>query len=379
MFNTPILDIPISIIFIFVLYSLLATSLKEGIATVMGMRARMLAKGIVQMLDNDRKELRILGFNLRKIWKKIVRFVKSSLNFLYSDWCKNIATPEKNIDALFYQHMLIKNYGESALFSKPSYISQETFSKVILDLIQEHSVDKSESLENQIKASPILDEKTRKLFYGFAVEAGYDTPRFRLQLEAWFNASMDRVSGWYKRQVQFILFMIGLGLGISFNVDIVTISNNIAHNSTLQTTLANSAQKYQQSDLTQAANNVSDLNSVLGLGWTFTAKDSCSCFDPKAEVTNKATNGNTNSFEEIKNNVIYVLHCSFFTIKFASFLVFALGISFGAPFWFDLLNSFTNIRGSGNKTNDDVKTSLSQQNSTAPIVINQNSGPEPIG
>lgn len=53
MFNSPILDVTIGLVFIFLLYSLLATSINEAIATLFGLRARMLRNAIVErMLAN---------------------------------------------------------------------------------------------------------------------------------------------------------------------------------------------------------------------------------------------------------------------------------------------------------------------------------------
>ena len=47
------LDVTIGLVFVFLLYSLLATSVNEALATALGLRARMLKKGIVEgMLAN---------------------------------------------------------------------------------------------------------------------------------------------------------------------------------------------------------------------------------------------------------------------------------------------------------------------------------------
>ena len=49
--NNPALDIAIGLVFIYLLYSLLATTIKEFVATIFSYRSRMLELGIEQMLD----------------------------------------------------------------------------------------------------------------------------------------------------------------------------------------------------------------------------------------------------------------------------------------------------------------------------------------
>lgn len=59
MFNNPVLDVAIGLAFIFVLYSLLATTIKEFIATIFSYRGKMLERGIEQMMD---------GVNYKYFW-----------------------------------------------------------------------------------------------------------------------------------------------------------------------------------------------------------------------------------------------------------------------------------------------------------------------
>ena len=40
--------------------------------------------------------------------------------------------------------------------------------------------------------------------------ADNDVAKARENIEKWFDASMDRVSGWYKRRSQVFVFVIGL-------------------------------------------------------------------------------------------------------------------------------------------------------------------------
>src|ERR1700739_1038473 len=53
MFDNPVLDVAIGLIFIFLLYSLLATTIKELVATIFSYRPRMLELALERMLDGQ--------------------------------------------------------------------------------------------------------------------------------------------------------------------------------------------------------------------------------------------------------------------------------------------------------------------------------------
>ena len=52
MFNSVAFDVTIGLVFVFLLYSLLATIVQEMLASWFGMRATMLERGIVRMLSD---------------------------------------------------------------------------------------------------------------------------------------------------------------------------------------------------------------------------------------------------------------------------------------------------------------------------------------
>jgi hypothetical protein len=56
MFNNVALDVVIGLIFIFLLYSLLATIIQECIATQLGFRAKVLEKAILRMLEDGKND-----------------------------------------------------------------------------------------------------------------------------------------------------------------------------------------------------------------------------------------------------------------------------------------------------------------------------------
>src|SRR5690606_7879580 len=102
MFDNVILDVTIGIIFVFLLYSLLATSIQEAIATGFALRARTLKEGIINgMLCNTPNTSRLESL-LKGIWV----FFEDVLYLVHKPIVKN-----KKLGHYLYDHPLIKNYG----------------------------------------------------------------------------------------------------------------------------------------------------------------------------------------------------------------------------------------------------------------------------
>jgi hypothetical protein len=145
----------------------------------------------------------------------------------------------------------------------------------------------------------------------------------RTNIEAWYDSTMDRVAGWYKRRIQVMLFIIGIVLAIATNADTITITKSLSQDNTLRASLVSITQEYAKSRPDVPSDNpqqrVKDnLNLIqsygLPLGWNRA--------DPRMVP---------NTWEG-------------WSAKAVGWLLTAAAISLGAPFWFDLLNKITVIR-----------------------------------
>jgi len=216
--------------------------------------------------------------------------------------------------ARLYQHPLIK--GLSAPNSKPSYIPSRTFAVALLDLIAPATTDGSRTLADLKTGMANLPEPLQRTLTTLLDESQHDVERLKTQIEIWFNNGMDRASGWYKRKTQWIQFFLGLSLVIVLNIDSVHIGRTLfAVNSPLRASLVESAKSFVTQpggtnrpfkDVVEAISTVS-----LPIGWS--------------------------EFPKPDQWLIMVL----------GWLITAFAVSLGAPFWFDLLNKFVNVRASG--------------------------------
>ena len=111
MFNSIALDVIIGLMFIYLLYSLLATVITEIIATQLGLRSRNLKEAIDRMLTDEENTGK-----LRRLWDSL-RLIKN---------------PKNRIITNFYDHPEIKYLGSTGIFKTPSSFKAVSFSKTLM-------------------------------------------------------------------------------------------------------------------------------------------------------------------------------------------------------------------------------------------------------
>jgi hypothetical protein len=154
--------------------------------------------------------------------------------------------------------------------------------------------------------------------------AGNDVTKARENIEGWFNSAMERVTGWYKRRTQWIILALGLAVAIAVNADTIAIARSLSYDAAMRQSLVAAAQEYAKAPQTPgtAATPQERLNKnqeeiqKLGLpiGWEGVDEKSM----PKSREG--------------------------WLLKILGWLLTAMAISLGAPFWFDLLNKFMTAR-----------------------------------
>jgi hypothetical protein len=202
-----------------------------------------------------------------------------------------------------YEHALINPLWVEGASNKvlPSYIEPRHFAEAFLECVQA-TAQNATGIEDAIKQ--IKDDQLRTLLVGMYQRAEKKVDALRDEVARWFDAGMDRLSGVYKRNAQLFSFGIALVLAIVLNVDTCRIFR------TLWLHPAAVAQLTAPPQAAPAA--IADL-SALPVGWPNLPRGS-----------------------------------QWPTVVFG-WLLTASSALFGAPFWFDLLGRFVNLRGTGKK------------------------------
>ncbi|RKR05653.1 hypothetical protein C8C83_5004 [Flavobacterium sp. 90] len=528
MINNVALDVFIGLTFIFLLYSLLATIVQEMIAVRFSFRAKLLEKAILRMLEDGKTKVTWSSFIDDRIYGTLHLF--GLVNML-----KN-----KKVAVWFYAHPLIKYLGEDNYYSKPAYLTAANFSKVIIDLLKGFDKPESQAIqtinqsikEGRIYKLPISsgnaqDDKSNPAFKllieeknlqqvgtitasqtveinpntafflrSLWQESGADIDLFKAMLEQWFNDTMERTTGWYRRYTRVLLFVIGFIMACTFNVDTIAIHRILSKDKVAREQLVQMAIKDQgnyagtvdhirkgtlpqnetdlQNTYKMVAKDAKEAESIMGLGRPW--KDSCTTCEKyfkcdkdalqvkknisvlqkkialiesslitldsfnkqiktkdslliipafkenikklnedilelkkeKDTVTNKLKENHSDSLTTFKDtlNKMIVLNkrCPIIQdakwLQYSSYqkgewetimgwLITALALTLGAPFWFDLLSKLISVRGAGSKaspTTDPDPTggkpngTGSNSNSTSPVTNNNNnSGEEAVG
>ncbi|MCC7029589.1 MAG: hypothetical protein IT257_04725 [Chitinophagaceae bacterium] len=302
------LDILIGLIFVYLLLSLFSTLIMEYISTIGRMRATLLKETIRKMLD-----------------------------------------PAKDdpVNA-FYKMPLIKFFGERrwAFWSSkeednlPSYIEPKNFATTLLQFIlgpdYKTNPQTAGGIVGIINAHKFISESTRDhlLLLISKTQAGGKSffDQLEIEIENWFNQTMERTSTWYKRKVQYILLYVGLAVAIAFNADTLRMAGQLNQDDKLRNELVKNATdfvaKHDSLPMPQAAQQteVVNLRDSVVANYLRTADLSANLLGWKND---------DGDWEDFKK---------YFFRKLIGFLLTAIAISLGSNFWFDMLKKLLNIK-----------------------------------
>ena len=319
MFGSSILDIAVGIVFVFLLLSLIASTLNEMIQSFLHMRGKGLLEGIKTLLNDGRAE---------GLAKEI------------------------------YNHGLVFGLYRGEFNARkpgnlPSYIPPQNFSAALIDVLAPSSAvrqDEKAVLESLRAAAQKLaaNESTAKVgkpLLAMLDAAGQDAGKLRKYIEAWYNSAMDRVSGLYRYHTQWVLLALGTVLALGLNVDTLVVARHLSSDAALRQSLVAAAQETAKRPATDQpgnppaadaassaiADNINHLQTLgLPIGWLNTSQVT----RPDGRV------------DDLEKRAWPALRDYPGVIKyhFWGWLLTAVAVSLGAPFWFDILNKIMVVR-----------------------------------
>jgi hypothetical protein len=160
---------------------------------------------------------------------------------------------------------------------------------------------------------------------------------FRKNIEGWFDDAMDRVGGWYKRWTQRIQLVLAIILVLLLNVDTIMLVKRFSTDKEVRAAILAQAEKANQNGAQPNPEQLqADIRSVsLPLGWTNDPKDEARYFPWCV--------GGWLAFWRT-------------LLKLLGLLISIGAVSLGAPFWFDALSKFINLRGAGTPPGEKKKS-----------------------
>jgi hypothetical protein len=255
-FGSELLDVAIGVVFIFFILSLMLTSAREIIEGVLQTRAINLERGIRELLNDAN------GTGLAKLLYEHP-LVSSLYRGDYPALKKRFFTRnDKWLRAPFRSNL-------------PAYIPTRNFATALLDLAGRGAANAGvvdtpltfESVRNALKAN-VPDPKVRRAI-GIALDqAQGDLEEARRNLEKWFDSGMDRVSGWYRKQTQTILILLGFLVAFGLNINTLTIASALYQNPALRSVAVTQAQAAVEASKRQSAagGDEAALRQLIGCG-----------------------------------------------------------------------------------------------------------------
>lgn len=267
---------------------------------------------------------------------------------------------------LLYQHPLIKSWKDyKQRVNKnsvgPSYIPSTTFALALISVIIEKSgvqpeidsltIDDFILAINSEEIQEFFDPDQIKLFKILAIKtknkAG-DTANFEsleTAISDWFQQSMTRASGIYKRQVKLITLAIGFIVAMGLNADTLNIANRLFQEPVLQENLS------QTINIVLTKNPDSPLNKCLNseVNSTKDCQDLTDNFlySYLLDFSSLPLGWGQSNFNQ-QFNLGENIGIQLFKVILGWGLT-AIAISMGSSFWFDLLNKLINVRNTGSK------------------------------
>jgi hypothetical protein len=300
MSNFPALEVVIGLTFVYFVLSLICSAVTESIASLRGWRAAKLELGIKNLLSGS----------------------------------DSVTKEGEALAKAVYAHPLIQALVRPKTGKKagkeppwPSYIPSRTFISALLDIGASQSLGAKAGVDPAVvdvdvqKAiAAIPSPKVQEALLALYRDSKGDLGSFRRNAERWFDDSMERVSGWYRRHVSIVLWVVGALVVVFLNVDTLRVANTLWTDPAARAAVVARADKVAQGngklDVTKTVTSIE-----LPLGWKLFKLG-----DGPQEIPNTATG---------------------ILAKIIGLVLTIAALSLGAPFWYDLLSRFVRVSGTG--------------------------------
>lgn len=149
-------------------------------------------------------------------------------------------------------------------------------------------------------------------------------------VESWFDQSMERAAGVYRRNAKAVGLLIGFGIAISLNVDSLHMLERFSNDPTIRQTISRSAEQFavENPDLTST-----EQMAILQSSVDETLRSIPLPIGYQQRVLEQQEASEANWSYPIPR-------------RFLGWLVTAVAISMGAGFWFDLLKKIVSVKNS---------------------------------
>ena len=284
-------------------------------------------------------------------------------------------------DRVFFTRLMnhpLLTAGGSGNASKPSYLAGEIFAYALVDVMRTRADLMAGRVKSLTVASPtplsqvIHELEQRDIALAAALRTllagAADETEIKKRIGTWYDQTMERVSGQFKRHAQKCLFVIGFLVAAAIDVDTIAIAKVLWTNPARATAVAEIATRMERSGKLKAlvegaARHDGNTNTPPEAAEKFVGTSSSKA-DAQAMIDKVRLALDEVAAAQIpishhcmaESNPIFACWANLTATpgkgifaKLLGWLLTALAISMGAPFWFELLSKLVNLRSAGVK------------------------------
>jgi len=305
MFGLPILEVAVGLSFVYLLLALICTAVNETIAGITRRRADFLKKGIDSLLGDD-----------------------------------------PDLKKKLFEHPLIASLGPKK-DAKPSYLSASKFALALMDIVTGAGKDTSDPQALREGIPSIENVPLRTSLSAVLADSNESLTTNQQKIETWYNECMDRVSGWYKRRTVLWIWILALIVTLGLNADSVRISKILWTNQASRAAVIESAKSRAQTERPEA------LMPLVVRPNANAPKMAAAVSPHHDDVLTEKERGELSELTGWSDDIEQWGQMNYWhriwhaRAHIPGWLLTIIAVSLGAPFWFDLLNRFMNIRSAG--------------------------------
>ena len=327
------LDVALGLSFIFFLFSVLVSTTSEMILSWSNARGKMLWKALAHMLPEGMRNDTLVPLN---------DFVQHPL----------MAAMHRNPP------------GDSSMKNFPSYLSNTQFSQVLMDILETKGTGApgTETRWEQVRAGiNKLDDGAAGPLQALSRDAERNllpgqepSSVFQFLTRQWFDAMMDRSTGWYKRLTQVWNFGMGIALAIACNLNVIAITRALSTNDELRTAFVQKAEASVQAQNEQGTKTGAEQSKGASAEFNEAVKEISDAGFPVGWSAATAKAGAAHPIGTFFESIL-------------GRLMAGAAAALGAQFWFDLMKRIINMRGTGVKPDSNQNAPSGEAGMTGPI------------
>lgn len=381
----PALDVLIGLALMLFVLATVCSAINEAIAALLAWRAKNLEKAIRNLLGGA--EPGIIGrLKKTKSGRQVLEEVKKAERKAEESARKagdaagvvaskvQAAAEEKleevgDLTARLFRHWRIRSLARrpNADFHDrtpitgwrgPSYIPAPAFARALDDLLFPESAAGDPFETARGKVARIGNPWVENALVGILTDAKGDRDAFRKNVETWFDDTMERASGWYKRKVQIMLFVIATVVAIAVNANALHVAHSLWTDDALRAAVVQKADAIAQSASGQGSGQAGTSGGSATSGKP--SSDECEkerkARPPKPPSLGCALEGVATAVDDVQALGLPLGWSEAnrppdsyggWGGTIGGLLVTIFALSLGAPFWFDVLSKASSLRNTG--------------------------------